>query len=509
MSTTDSSIIDTKKTENETQTVNNIGKQILTYTKSIVYSILILLLIIFIGTSILYSCKVAQSNILPTDILCSPYNDTPFSMIPEIKNININVTNINDIQQSEKIQFLYKNNNKNIIIDNLKKMSTNLKVKPIIMYFITILENLLCFIYTSLNIYLNFLNSSFSESVIIFGTPFITLLYLSFIYLLSWGYLIVLFFTKMFWIFRINTNNSDKKSEAKTTDYFKKVSFLTSNGIMSIITACILLCFMLFFITVVFPILIFVSLIYCFLSIVTMTASRVVGGKDYTVINALTDVFYYKKSLLSYIMSFMVVSKAFNIFGSNGGSICLLIILLIYFKIIKIPLFNDPELDLTKFSELTDYNIPEKTCMGVSSDDIEIDKPLQKISKQINKIKKPKQELNINRDVELSPLPNMDLIPIQNNISNVELTSPNDLSNNEDIELSPLSNSELTPISIPELSPLSNVELTSPDDLSNNEDISPISIPELLPLPNSELTPKNKIEPEIIPTKITKIKTKK
>ena len=438
----DTSIIDSKKNENATQiqSVNDIGKQILTYTKSIVYSILILLVIICIGTSILYSCKVAQSNILPTDLFCSPYNDTPLSMIPEIKNININVTNINDIQQSEKIQFLYKNNNKNIIIDTLKKMSTNLKVNPTIMYFITILENLLCFIYNSLNTYLNFLNGYVSESVIIFGTPFITLLYLSFIYLLSWGYLIILFFTKMFWIFRINTNNSNETTDISSTNYFKQVSLLSSNGIMSIIIVSILLCFMLFFITIVFPVLIFFSLIYCFLSIVTMTSTRVIDGTDYTFVNALIDVFYYKKSLLSYIMSYVVISKAFNIFGTNGGAISLLIVLLIYFKILKIPLFTDPELDSNKFSELSDYIISEKKCPEMSTTNI--DKPLKKVvfkklSNQINKIKTQKPDLNNTSEIELTTLPSVDLIPINHNISNFEPELPTNLTNIESENVSP------------------------------------------------------------------------
>jgi len=381
MSTTDedTSIIDNKK-NNITQS-NNTGKQILTYIKSIIYSIIILLIIICIGTSILYACKVAQSNILPTDLLCNPYNDTPLDLIPTIKNININVTSINDIKNSEKIKFLYENNNKNVIIDSLKNMTTNPKLKPVVMYFITILENLLCFIYSSLNVYLNFLNKWVSESVIILGSPFITLLYFSLIYLLSWGYLIILFFTKMFWIFKINTNNSNENNIIEPTDYFKQVSFFSSNFIISIIIVIILLCFMLFFITVVFPVLVFFSLIYCFLSTVTMTSTKVSDGSDYNFINALTDVFYYKKSLLSYIICYAVISKAFNIFGTNGGVLSLIIILLIYFKILKIPLFSNPELNLSTFGELSDYDIAEKSCGGLSTINIDT------LSK-INKLKK-------------------------------------------------------------------------------------------------------------------------
>ena len=41
MSTSDTSTIDTKKNENTTQSVNDTGQQILKYTLSIIYSIII------------------------------------------------------------------------------------------------------------------------------------------------------------------------------------------------------------------------------------------------------------------------------------------------------------------------------------------------------------------------------------------------------------------------------------------------------------------------------------
>jgi len=463
MSTSEPSIIDAKKDATQSQSVNNTGAQILTYTKSIIYSIIILLLIICIGTSILYSCKVAQSNILPTDLLCNPYNNTSF-MIPDIKEININVTNINDIQQSEKIKFLYENNNKNIILDTLQKMSTNLKVKPIIMYFITILENLLCFIYNSLNVYLNFLNTSVSESLIIFGTPFITLLYLSFIYLISWGYLIILFFTKMFWIFRINTNNST--TSVNKTDYFKQVSLFSSNGIISIIIVMILLCFIVVFITVIFPVLVFVSLIYCFLSTVTMTSTRVIGGTDYNYINALTDVFYYKKSLISYIIAYIVISKAFNIFGNNGGIISLIIVLLIYFKILKIPLFNSPELDPSKFGDLSDYIMAEKSCGPVST--LNNNKPSKiKKSKKNNIVVQETVTPEINPDIipEINPdiketdltnseFLNVDLVPISRNISNIDLENNQKIKPVVESQVEPVVESQVEPVVESQIEPV-------------------------------------------------------
>jgi len=496
MSTSEPSIIDAKKNATQSESVNNTGKQILTYTKSIIYSIIILLLIICIGTSILYSCKVAQSNILPTDLLCNPYNNTSF-MIPDIKEININVTNINDTQQSEKIKFLYENNNKNIILDTLQKMSTNLKVKPIIMYFITILENLMCFIYNSLNVYLNFLNTSVSESLIIFGTPFITLLYLSFIYLLSWGYLIILFFTKMFWIFRINTNNSSE--DVNKTDYFKQVSLFSSNGIISIIIAMILLSFIVVFITVIFPVLVFVCLIYCFLSTVTMTSTKIIGGTDYNYINALTDVFYYKKSLISYIIAYIVISKAFNIFGNNGGIISLIIVLLIYFKILKIPLFNSPELDPSKFGDLSDYIMAEKSCGDVSTLNNDIPTKIKKLKKN-SVVVKETDTPDINPDIKKNDLINseslnVDLVPISRNISNIESETNTKIEPVVESQVEPVIESQVEPVIESQVEPV----LESTIEPVIESQVEPVIESQIEPVIESQVEPviESQIEPVI------------
>jgi len=393
MSSTDTSIIDNKKNKKSNQVfdITNIKKYIFSYMLSMLISIIILLIIICSGTTILYSCKVAQSNILPTDLLCNPYNDTPLTIIPEVKNININVTNINGSKISEKITFLYEQNNGNIIIDTLQKIKQNPRLNSKLMYFITILENLLCFNYNSLNVYFNFLNKRFSESLIILGGPVLSILYFIFIYLLSWGYLIILFFTKMFWIFTKNENNSNNNNQPKPN--IKHLSFFNP---LSILIVIILLCFFISSITIVFPILAFVSLMYCFLSIITMTSTKGSDGTNYNYINALTDVFYYKKSLISYITSFIVITNAFISFGSLGGIISLIIVLLIYFKIIKIPLFSNTGKEVyDNFNELSDYEIANKSCNNVN-----VEQPSQQVSFSDENIIIPETNVLLSTDIE-------------------------------------------------------------------------------------------------------------
>ena len=83
--TIDMSAIDKKNKEssNESDYISNIGGFILTVV------VLFIIIGIYYGYSslILYACKLGQSNILPTDIHCFPYEETK----PNIQPIKTNI----------------------------------------------------------------------------------------------------------------------------------------------------------------------------------------------------------------------------------------------------------------------------------------------------------------------------------------------------------------------------------------------------------------------------------
>ena len=80
-------MIDDKKTESTTSNngnyVSNIGSFLLTVF------IIFLIIVVYYASSglVLYACKLAQSNILPTDIHCFPYTETK----PDIQPIQTNI----------------------------------------------------------------------------------------------------------------------------------------------------------------------------------------------------------------------------------------------------------------------------------------------------------------------------------------------------------------------------------------------------------------------------------
>ena len=85
----DTSAIDEKKGE-DTESEDNFEKDIGKFLVSLLIIVVGLLIYFSLGSSVLYACKIAQSNILPTDTNCSPYTDNE----PEIKSIETNIFKI-------------------------------------------------------------------------------------------------------------------------------------------------------------------------------------------------------------------------------------------------------------------------------------------------------------------------------------------------------------------------------------------------------------------------------
>ena len=131
----DTSVIDKKKEE----TKNEISKSVGSYWSLIIIIIISLVLIIFyfcISSAILYSCKVSQSNIIPTSMDCFPFTRDK----PDIQEIytNIFITNT-DPQESVKLKFPYNDkNSKNLILDAFRNYKNSPKANSIVIYIISI-----------------------------------------------------------------------------------------------------------------------------------------------------------------------------------------------------------------------------------------------------------------------------------------------------------------------------------------------------------------------------------
>ena len=102
-STSDTSAIDDKKEESKT-IPNDYVTNIRSFLSSIIVFFIVFIIYFSSSSLILYGCKLAQSNILPTESNCYPYTEEK----PNIKPISTNIfTTFFEPQMSMKINFPY------------------------------------------------------------------------------------------------------------------------------------------------------------------------------------------------------------------------------------------------------------------------------------------------------------------------------------------------------------------------------------------------------------------
>ena len=350
MSTTsDTSAIDEKK-EEETVTDENLSSNIGKFLITLLILIFILLLNFSAGGCVLYGCKIGQANILPTDEKCMPYENN----IPSVQPIQINIfETFTDPVLSKKISFPYAMNNKSTILDMLRDYKQRPNSNNLVNYFISIIESLLVFNFSSLNTFLNLLNQAPESLIILFGPP-IMMFYTSILIFIDFFYVIYLWFYQMSWFFSVNTNTSDtgKPKWQNAIDPFK-----LGMGCFLVFVFSILFWVGLLFLPFI-PLIAPLVMAICVFTILSCKGEM--NNKVVSVLSIIKDVFKYNKLTVSSVITFFVVLCAFANLGGLAGGLSILTVVLIYFGILSIDIFNPINED--NLSKVVSYDQAKRTC---------------------------------------------------------------------------------------------------------------------------------------------------
>jgi len=347
----DTSAIDEKKKEETSSSTNgdyiqNIGGFI-----SSVIVMFIAVTVYYTGSGLLlYACKLAQSNILPTDIHCSPYTDSE----PNIQPIKTNIfTTGGDNPLSMKLSFPYNEyNSKNYIIDMFRDYKNEPRSNFLANYFISMIENVINFNYSAFNKILDMLNGLPETLLIIFG-PAIAAFMITIIFIVDHLYLIYLWFAQMGWFFKTNSNDSGTGNPK-----WEDVTFISPFNYWCAVCLIILFVIAFFFALPVISILAAFSMSWCIFSCITYKAEM--GGKIISALPIIKDTFKYYKTLIMSILSFFVVVSAFSKLGTIPGIFSIITVLLIFFGIISIDIFNPSSKE--NLSPVVSFNQAKKTC---------------------------------------------------------------------------------------------------------------------------------------------------
>jgi len=349
MSETDTSAIDEKKDETTTT-----SGDLFTNTKKFLLSVLSLIILFVIyfmmGGLVLYGCKVGQANILPTDENCYPYTKTK----PTIDNIPINIfTTFTDPQLSMKINFPYtKFNSANMILDLFRNYKEDPKSNFLANYFISIIESMLKFNYSSMNFILNTMNG-FPEVLVVLLGPILFSIVASIIFLFDHFYLIYLWFANMGWFFKKNTNTSQNHKPV-----WDEVTLIQPIDYACAIGLVVLFVILFFVLLAALPVLPFVTM--CLALFTGLNYAGVMNEQSANALTIVKDLFKYYKITIMSIFSFFIILSAFANLGTIPGIFSILTLVLIYWGYISIDVFKETsEAGLTKLSS---YDQAKKVC---------------------------------------------------------------------------------------------------------------------------------------------------
>jgi hypothetical protein len=361
MSSAETPDLDKKKEDTSTPTTTNL-KNIGGFLLLLTYYILGIIVYFQCSGLVLYACKLAQSNILPTDINCSPYTDQD----PLIKEILINIFNSGD--NSMKIKFPYNaDNKKNWFLDMLRNYKKDPDSNFIGNYYVSVAESLMSFYNMSYNVSLNAMNQFLPETVIVLFGPLIMWGVSSLIFIAANIYAVALWVMNAGWFFKKNENaNTEKPPKWVDRSVFKDaLPYLFNLWLMSCFyTLGIILYIFAFPFTLLLPSLTNMFTIFSGLSYeanFNNEATPVGVGK------IVMKLFKYFKVLIMALFSLMVIISAFARLGTFEGIWSIVVTGLILWGVISIDIFKS--VDQTGLSPLVpDVQAMRSKCSKIKED---------------------------------------------------------------------------------------------------------------------------------------------
>ena len=329
----DTQDIDNKKNILTTNVFNimksNTTTNVFNMVKSIIAYIIIIIIYVYYSGGILFLCKLAQSNIVPTDSTCFPYTNVKPTITPITSNIFMHNT------ESMKINFPYDSyNSKNFLLDFLNKYSNKPTANFLVMYYIEIIQELSSFNYSSKNYVLNLMNSLPEVLILLLGP--IIYNFSSFLILFAESfYFIYLWFSNMKWFFKTNTASvSDNTPSWHNITIYDPINFCI--GLWLVFIYIIIFIIFGFLIPVLSSFSIYTAL-FCSFSLYGYQGK--LNGKNIGVFGVGSELFkLYKITIMTIICGFVILSAYTNL-GTYGLLYSLLsLIIIVYLHITQ--LFN-------------------------------------------------------------------------------------------------------------------------------------------------------------------------
>ena len=302
-----------------------------TLITTIIQRITHLFIYVILAGYVLYTCKVCQSNLFPTETACKPYTNS-LANVESIKT-NIFETFMTRPKMSQKLHFSYEKNDRNIILDSIRQLKEEPTSTATGAYIMTIIQSSLTINYIFFNIFFNLLNQLPEFLILIIGPAFF-LMFIPILLIINIINVFISWFTQLKWFFKKNTN--DKLSGVPTW------STITILEPMEFFIAFVSIGFFMFLGFIILPPLLpIISTVLVILTIFSLNAYHgTLNGEEIGLFGVIQLVFTYYKVPLTTIIALMVIIYTNSILGTTSGVFCVITVILIYFGIISFDLFK-------------------------------------------------------------------------------------------------------------------------------------------------------------------------
>jgi len=384
----------------------------------------------FLGVYALWMCKVAQTNILPSDFRGAPYTDLPPIIDSIISQVNFFKLNGDDYSTKLLFQYLYipdksANDSKQInsqfsLLNKLREINESPTISGTTMYFIYLLENLFCLNFSMINICFSFFNSFYEWVLVLFGSYLLIFIFVINI-LLSNIYFLYIFFAGIFsWIWKLNkpqvvVQDGQKLNKPNFVQNWVYVTLFSMpfTWLFTVIETIFILMnflpFLFFGNMAVFP---FIT-IYCLLCVSFIAAKVTEGsktGENYTFLTLYVNKMRYMITPVFIIMSIYIIIGAKAYLGTTERNAAIVAVVIGLLILMNIPITNVNDFG-TKDTQPYNYVQAEKRTQfkfsstvlwaltgAVTSGDLAIN-----IANQLNKIQKFDNHVNQVQGNTVSP----------------------------------------------------------------------------------------------------------
>jgi hypothetical protein len=230
----DTSAIDDKSGSSDSQTDNEKLKKFGQYISTI---LLPLIYCVFSGL-VLFSCKVGQSKMLPTESDCFPFTTNRGTLEPSDANVvTLDIFTSGGLltpTMSEKIHFDLKNNNDFQLLGNLLSYKQDPKTSAFENYASSVVLNSWLFQLRSVAKFFSFLNQT-PETFIVIAGPAITFLVM-FIAIIPIGFFIALYsiLSQVNLLFKIHSSNREGGKDKNGDVLWESTSIFNVTGLITV-----------------------------------------------------------------------------------------------------------------------------------------------------------------------------------------------------------------------------------------------------------------------------------